>query len=217
MSAQLHAPRWERRKESRPSELLSAALELFVERGYSSTRLEDVAARAGVSKGTLYLYFEGKQELFEAVVRTAIVPLIDDYRRDIDESAASADALLERYFRDWWTHFGATRLAGIARLIIGEATHFPEVASFFHREVIWPSRDLLTAIVRRGIERGEFRSVDPELSANLWLAPLVLKAVWMHSFDAIIADSAPIDPERFLAAHLENVRASLRKPSDHET
>jgi AcrR family transcriptional regulator len=211
MSAQMHAPKWERRKESRPAELLSAALDIFVERGYSATRLDDVAARAGVSKGTLYLYFDGKQELFEAVVRTTIVPLIDAHRRGIDESDAAAGELLERFFRDWWNRFGGTRLAGIAKLIIAEATHFPELATFFHREVIRPSRDLLAAIVRRGVERGEFRAVDPEISANLWLAPLVLKAVWACSFDAIVADAAPIDPERFLAAHVDLVRAGLRK------
>ncbi len=117
-------PRWERRKEDRPAELVAAALELFVERGYAAARLDDVAARAGVSKGTLYLYFGSKEELFKGVVRHTIVPLIDAHQRNVEQSGLSSTALIERFFLDWWEQFGSTRLAGIAKLILAGASDY---------------------------------------------------------------------------------------------
>jgi AcrR family transcriptional regulator len=204
------AARWERRKESRPAELLAAALELFVERGYAAARLDEVAARAGVSKGTLYLYYESKEELFKAVVRETIVPLIDAGRRDVEGSSEPSAVLLERFFRDWWERFGATRLAGIAKLIIAEAGNFPEVARFFNDEVIEPNGAVLAAILERGIARGEFAAVDVPTAAHLWMAPLVLRAIWANSMDAICPAQARIPPEAFLAAHTGFVLASLR-------
>src|SRR5690606_28608174 len=100
-----HSPRWTRRKEARPGELLEAALELFVERGFASTRLDEVAARAGVSKGTLYLYFASKEDLFKAVVRQNIVPLIEAFERDVAASEAASPDLLRGFFEAWWTRF----------------------------------------------------------------------------------------------------------------
>src|SRR5687768_17668301 len=113
-------PRWERRKDSRPSELLEAALEIFVERGFAAARLEDVAAKAGVSKGTLYLYYANKEELFKAVVRRSIAPLIAETRAIIESSDDDSETLLGRFLEIWWTRYGGTRLAGITKLVIGE-------------------------------------------------------------------------------------------------
>ncbi|HVL58280.1 MAG TPA: TetR/AcrR family transcriptional regulator, partial [Burkholderiaceae bacterium] len=166
------APRWERRKESRPAELLDAALELFVERGYAATRLDDVAARAGVSKGTLYLYYANKEELFRAVVTETIVPLIERFRDDVERSDAPASELLQRFFQEWWAQFGSTRLAGIAKLIIAEAGNFPEVARFFYDAVVRPNMALLATIVQRGVDRSEFRDVDVAAAVHVWMAPL---------------------------------------------
>ncbi len=110
--------RWARRKEARPAELTAAALELFVERGYSATRLDDVAARAGVSKGTLYLYFSSKEELFKAVVREGLLPVIERGERLSEEHTGSAGDLIRRLIRNWWESVGRTPLAGIAKLMI---------------------------------------------------------------------------------------------------
>ena len=206
----LPAPRRERRKESRPAELMAAALELFAERGYAATRLDDIASRAGVSKGTLYLYFGNKQELFEALVRENIVALLDRFRAEIAGSDESADALLERFFRSWWRDFGATRLSGLCKLVMAEAGNFPEVARFFHDEVIRPNGELLGSIVARGVARGEFRPVDLEIATHLWIAPLVLKAMWTHSFDLCRIAGASLDPERMIDIHLDLIRAALR-------
>jgi AcrR family transcriptional regulator len=205
-----HVPRWERRKESRPAELLDAALELFVERGYAATRLDDIASRAGVSKGTLYLYFANKEDLFKALVRENIVTLLDRFRAEIADSDAPATMLIERFLKQWWRDFGATKLSGICKLITAEAGNFPEVARFFHDEVILPNNALLGSIIARGIERGEFRPVDVETAAHLWISPLVMKAMWTHSFDLCRIAGTAVDPEHLLDVHLDLIRAALR-------
>jgi AcrR family transcriptional regulator len=202
-------PRWERRKESRPAELLAAALDCFVERGFAATRLDDVAARAGVSKGTLYLYYAGKDELFMAVVRENIIPLIDEFRREVTVSSASSAELLSRFLLGWWQRAGETKLAGIAKLIIAEAGNFPDVARFFHEEVTLQNHQLLAGIIERGIRSGEFRAVDTEAAAQLLLAPLVLRAIWNHSIQPCCADLCHVPNERMLAAHLDMVLRGL--------
>ena len=119
------SPRWARRKEARPQELLAAALEQFVERGYAATRLEDVARRAGVSKGTLYLYFANKEELFKAVVRENIVPVIGEAEQAIDGYAGHSATLFREIMLGWWQRIGDTPLSGIGKLMIAESGNFP--------------------------------------------------------------------------------------------
>ena len=204
------APRWERRKESRPAELIAAALDLFVERGFAATRLDEVAARAGVSKGTLYLYFDSKEDLFKAVIRETIVPLLSDFQRSIEGVDDPAPQVLTQFVRLWWERFGSTRLAGIAKLIISEAGNFPEIALFFQQEVIVRNDALLAGIIQRGIDRGEFRPLDIRAACHLWMAPLVLKAIWSQSFDTLCPAEDRLDPAQFIAAHLEFVLSSAR-------
>ncbi len=151
-------PRWERRKDARPAELLAAALELFVEKGYAGTRLDDVAHRAGVSKGTLYLYFENKEDLFKAVVRESVVERITETADEIERFEGTSDALLEHVVRRWWTEYGDKTAGGISKLMMAESSNFPEIARFFLEEVIEPWHALLATAIRRGIERGEFRA-----------------------------------------------------------
>lgn len=208
-SVRQRQPRWERRKESRHAELIDAALELFVARGYDATRLEDIAARAGVSKGTLYLYFAGKEELFKALVSETIVPLIHSFGEGIARSRAPSDELLHRFFFGWWSKVGATRLSGIAKMIVAEARNFPDMARFFQEEVITPASRVLASILERGIASGEFRPVDVEVAVNLWMSPIALKAIWSHSIGPCCAPELAIEPERFLNAHLEFVLSAL--------
>ena len=204
------APRRERRKESRPAELLAAALDLFVERGYAATRLDDIASRAGVSKGTLYLYFANKEELFKALVRENIVSRLERFRAELHGSSAPASDLVGTFLRSWWREFGGTRLAGLAKLVMSEAGNFPEVARFFHDEVIRPNGELFASIVARGVAGGEFRPVDCEAAAQLWIAPLVMKAMWTHSFELCGSVGPSVDPQRLLDSHLELILAALR-------
>src|SRR5574341_294991 len=142
-------PRWARRKEARPYELTVAALALFVEKGYAATRLEDIAARAGVSKGTVYLYFANKEELFQAVVREGIVPAIAQAERTLAEHPGPASDILRYFLRGWWQMFGETPLGGIPKLLVAEVRNFPEIARFYHEEVIRPGHALIGRLLQR--------------------------------------------------------------------
>jgi AcrR family transcriptional regulator len=200
-------PRWERRKDARPQELLAAALDLFVDRGYAATRLEDVARRAGVSKGTLYLYFENKEELFKAVVRQNIVEVIG--KAEIDVAAAdttSCAELLRVMLRRWWDDVAATRASGLAKLMVAEAGNFPEIARFYNEEVIERGSALITLIVQRGVERGEFVPVDAHIMTRVLTAPVTMLMLWAHSFDPCCG---PVDPEAFMDAYLGLVERGL--------
>ncbi len=200
--------RWTRRKEARPAELISAALDLFVERGFSATRLEDVAARAGVSKGTLYVYFPSKEELFKAVVRGGIVPAIERAEKLLDEHRGSADSLIRDMVKSWWVSVGSTRLGGIPKLMIAESRNFPELTQFYFREVISRVHRLVAAAVQRGIDSGEFRPVDVEYVKRLVIAPLWLLTVWRFSFD--YCESIQLDPSTYLDSHLDLILRGLK-------
>lgn len=201
-------PRWERRKEARPAELISAALELFIEKGYAGTRLEDVAARAGVSKGTLYLYFENKEDLFKAVVRENIVARISRRADEILHHEGSSAELLRHLITSWWNEYGSSTAGGLGKLMMAESGNFPEIARFFLDEVIEPWHAMLAAVIRRGAERGEFRRVKAEMFARVITGPLVMLSLWRHSFG--VCSQKPLDADEYLATHLDIVLSSLR-------
>jgi AcrR family transcriptional regulator len=204
-------PRWERRKEARPAELLSAALDLFVEKGYAGTRLEDVAKRAKVSKGTLYLYFANKEELFKAVVRESVVAVISATAEQAAAFEGSSEGLLRGLVQTWWTEFGNARAGGISKLMVAESGNFPEIARFFLDEVIEPWHALLGHTVARGIARGEFRPVDVPLYVRVLSSPLVMLTLWKHSFGPCSAQ--PIDADAYLGTVLDAHLAALRPPA----
>lgn len=195
-------PRWERRKDARPQELLEAALELFVERGFASTRLEDVARRAGVSKGTLYLYFENKEELFKAVVRAHIVHTIDEAEAEVDVAASEAHSadLLRAMIMKWWNQIGATKLAGITKLMMTESGNFPELVQFYNEEVIARGDALIVRVLERGMARGEFRRIDPHVMKPVLTAPVLMLIMWTHSF--FPCEAQRVDPQAYMDAFL---------------
>lgn len=194
------ATRWRRRKEARPDEILAAALATFAERGFARTRLEDVAARAGISKGTLYLYFKGKEELFEAVVRATLLPNL----ARIEVLAATFEGpsalLIERLLLTM-AGIVSSRLGGIPKLVIAEAGNFPDLARFYLDEVVRRGLRLIGAILRRGIERGEFRAVDVDHTVFCVIAPMLIAALWKSSLEAY--DEKPMDAQALVRAHLD--------------
>lgn len=194
-------PRWERRKQARPQEVIAAAFHLFVERGFAATRLEDVAARAGVSKGTLYLYFENKQELFKAVVRESIVPVIDEADAMVDNFAGPTADLFGELMMGWWQRIGSTSRAGIMKLIMAEAGNFPDIAAFYHEEVISRGHALIERLLARGRARGEFRDVDLPAARSVLMAPMLMLIMWKHSFAPCLTEA--IDPERYLRTFID--------------
>ena len=198
-----------RRKDERPSELVAAALDLFVERGFAATRLDDVAARAGVSKGTLYLYFESKEALFKAVIEEAIVPLLASAEDVIANDQGTSIDLLRRLLLGWWEQIGATRLAGVPKLLIAEARNFPAVAQYYHDTVMVRGRALLRTLLKRGIERGEFRPLDLETAIDVIYAPLMMLVVWRSSLCFCAKET---DPATYLKTHFDLLVQGLCQP-----
>lgn len=194
-------PRWERRKDARPQELLAAAIDLFVERGFASTRLEDVARRAGVSKGTLYLYFENKEELFKAVVRNSIVPVIGDAESSVAEFDGHSAELLRSVIIGWWDRIGAHKVSGIIKLVTAESGNFPELATFYQEEVINRGTRMFSSMLERGIARGEFRPINVAQVTQVLIAPMLMLVTWKHSVGP--CDSGALEPLAFLDAFLD--------------
>jgi AcrR family transcriptional regulator len=205
------APVRKRRKEARPSELTAAALALFVEKGFATTRLEDVAASAGVSKGTLYLYFDSKEALFKAVIQEGIVPVVEENEAIAARHEGSAFALLERLLDNWGKKVGETAYAGIPKLMVAEARNFPEVAQFYYENVIRRGRALIGAALERGMRSGEFRRMDVETTIDVLIAPILMLAIWR--FSMACCQSNPIDPVRYQAIHLDLLRQGLQGTS----
>ena len=193
----------ERRKQARPGELLDAALDLFVEKGFAATRSEEVAIRAGVSKGTLFLYFPSKEELFKAVVRENMVRHQTEGAEEIARFEGPTPQLLEYLMLEWWRRYGATKASGISKLVMSEASNFPDLARFFQDEVVTPGHAMIRSVLQRGIERGEFRPVDMDLTVHSVLAPLLFLVTWKHSMAPCFPTSQHIDPETFIRHHTD--------------
>ncbi len=200
--------RWQRRKEARPEEILDAALQLFTEKGFSSTRMIDVAKAAGISKGTLYLYFENKEAIFRDVVQQRITPQIDHVESIVDGFEGSNAELLRNMINGWWVNIACTSLSAIPKLIVSESGNFPELAEYFTKSVVIRSRDLFSKVISRGMISGEFEIYEAEAVARLVVAPLVQATIWMHSLK-------PYDDEtgtqNYLQLHTEFILNSLVK------
>ena len=200
--------RWRRRKEARPEEILDAALELFTEKGFSATRICDVAKKAGISKGTLYLYFESKEAMFCAVVQEMISPELDRVEDMLEHYSGSSEELLRQLIRSWWQSVGETKLSAIPKLIVSESGNFPELAEFFVNKVVKRARKLFTNVISRGIASGEFNVYEPEAVARLVIAPLVQATIWMHSLKPYDDDAGT---ENFVELHTEFILNGLVK------
>ena len=204
-----------RRKEARPAELLDAALALFVEKGFAATRSEEVAKAAGVSKGTLYLYFPSKEELLKAVIQHFLGTEIET---GIAEAAAADGPMaesMEKLLVNWWTRIYEGPASGVFKLVITEVRNFPEIGEFWVERVVAPGHAIVSGMLRRGIERGEFAVDDVDSAVHTLLMPLILMCVHKHSFAACgIGKEMDIEPAQFMHAHLRLVFAGLR-PAPH--
>ena len=209
----------ERRKEARPGELLDAALALFVEKGFAATRVEEVAARAGVSKGTLFLYFPSKEELFKAVVRETIAGRFTEWNQELDEFQGDSAELLRYCMQSWWERIGMTAASGITKLVMSESGTFPEIAAFYQQEVIGPGHDLLKRVLQRGIDRGEFRTMELEYAVYSLIAPMIFLLMWKHSMAPCCPPSQRIDPIGFIDTQVGLLLSGMlvRPPSSSES
>lgn len=203
MNAVVPAPHRQRRKETRPQELLDAALLLFVEKGFAATRSEEVARAAGVSKGTLYLYYPSKEDLFKAVVRQKLTSLITEGQLIADGWDGSTAVLLHDLVITWWERFGATPAAGIHKVVLAEVRNFPELAEFYVQEVIAPCDRLFSQVVARGVARGEFRDLPVHEVAHALMAPVIFMALHQHSFGACPVHGLDIDRTATLKTQID--------------
>src|SRR5213596_686275 len=194
-------PRWQRRKAARPAEIVTAALDVFVERGFAAARLEEVARRAGVTKGTVYLYFKNKEALFKAVVRETIVPVIAKGEAMAQAFTGSARELVERLVREYWRLVGETELAGIPKLMMAEAATFPQLTRFYYEEVVTRGHRLMAGVIERGIKNGEFRPVNVMVAAKLAMSPLMHAVVARHAFGSCMPEA--FDVKKYLDTHID--------------
>jgi AcrR family transcriptional regulator len=204
-----HAPR-QRRKEARPQELIDAALELFAEKGFSATRSEEVAARAGVAKGTLYLYYPSKEELLKAVISQRLsseIAAVAEYSASYEGSCAS---LLTEVFTQWWSRVFDSPTSAVFKLVITEVRNFPEIADFYRREVVEPATQLVSGILERGVKRGEFRAIDVPSAVLSLVFPMVMLCLHKHSLGACAPAAEMVEPHAFIRQHVQLVLHGLR-------
>lgn len=202
--------RWRRRKQDRPAEILTAALKTFSIKGFAATKLDEVAKEAGVSKGTLYLYFESKEALFKAVVSEFVLPQIAKAEEQAEQYTGPIKDLMAKFLEQWRTNVLETELSGIPKMMIAEASNFPELAEFYLENVIQRIRHFIANLIELGIERGEFRHCESEYAARTFLAPVVFSAIWQRSL-------APFDENydinEFLNIHLDIFLRGISKDS----
>jgi TetR/AcrR family transcriptional regulator len=208
ITAQVRAKR-ERRKEARPGELLSAALELFVEKGFAATRVEEVAKLAGVSKGTLFLYFPSKEDLFKAVVRENISGRFSEWSDELESFQGSSAELLRYCMSSWWERLGSTRVSGIPKLMMSEGKNFPELAAFYEQEVMRPGDELIRRILQRGVSSGEFRPIDMKYGVYLVLAPMLFMTMALHSCGPWSDPESPLVPQEYIAMQVDTLLNGL--------
>jgi AcrR family transcriptional regulator len=194
------APRRTRRKDARPGEIIEAALRLFADRGYAATKLEAVAAAAGIGKGTIYLYFPTKEDLFRAVVRQAVLPNLEAIAAIAADPNNSAAAILRAIAERFLVVFD-TDLTAIPKLVVAESGNFPSLARFYAEEVVYKGMALIRAVLARGIARGEFRPIDLDSALPLFSAPLLLLVLWKHSLGR--HTDIQFDPHAVVATHLD--------------
>ncbi|MDR3498132.1 MAG: TetR/AcrR family transcriptional regulator [Parvibaculum sp.] len=204
-------PKRQRRKEARPAEIIAAALKLFSERGFAATRLEDVAEAAGVSKATIYLYFESKEDLFKAIIREIATPRLDAIEALVEGFDGRAADLVRGLTERARAIAGSPDVRAVIKLVVSEAGNFPDVAAFYRDEMVLRGLRNIARIIERGIASGEFRRCDPVATGQSIILPIIMNALAREVF----GETPELDPERFLPSHLDFVLHGLA--ADKET
>jgi AcrR family transcriptional regulator len=201
------AARWRRRKGARPQEILEAALAVFADKGFATARMDDIAAKAGVSKGTIYLYFESKEAVFRALVRELLVPRLAEAAHLLHDYKGPMTPLLATILRGLGHFIATSDRVVIPKMVIAEAGNFPDLARIYREEMIERGLALFGSIVRTGIAQGEFREIPVEHAARLCVAPLLVAAFWRTTFAPF--DAQPYDYDGLVEAHIETLLKGL--------
>ena len=202
-------PRFQRRKEDRPDEITQAALTAFAENGYAATRVDEVAKKAGVSKGLLYLYFKTKEDLFKAVIRSFLSPRIEALISNIEETDLSAADFVRGPFLTFAKALPRSPAKVLVRLMIAEGPKHPDLTAWYWENVVSKALNALCTLIKRGVDSGEFRKSALDEFPQLLVAPIIFSLIWTIVFQA----HADLDTDRFIEAHVEMVLESIRAES----
>lgn len=200
-------PRWRRRKEQRPSDIIAAALAVFAEKGFAGARIEEIARRAGLSKGAVYLYFPTKEDLFRAVVQTAVLPNIAAIEQAVLAMEMPFAERLRMILPRFAALVSAVPVGAVAKMVIGESRNFPELAKVWHDNVVSKGVGLLTRLIAEAQAKGEVRPGDPRTHAFSIMGPMIIGIVWHETFTPVGGD--PIDLPAVARQHVETVLAGL--------
>ena len=198
-------PRFQRRKEDRPQEITEAAFEVFAEKGYARARVQEVAARAGVSKGLLYLYFETKQALFKAVIRSVVIRRIDALLVAVENTELSSEAFMRGPLIDFMKTVPGSPVAVVIRLLIAEGQRHPDLVDYYWDNVVAKGLAALTSIVERGVKRGEFHDTDVTRLPQLVLAPVMVSVIWR-----ILFARHELDTDRLIETQIDMLLAYIK-------
>jgi AcrR family transcriptional regulator len=200
-------PKFQRRKEDRPGEIVAAAVQVFSEKGFAAAKLDEIARRAGLSKGALYLYYETKEDIFHAVVKTVVAPNIEMVRQRIGGFPGPFPALIRMLLPVVAGALTHAPLAAIAKMVIGESRNFPELARYWHDELVVPVLGLMTETIAAAQARGEVRTGDPRSFALQIIAPFFMGVLWRETFVPVGAE--PFDLQALAVQHLAVLDAGL--------
>jgi AcrR family transcriptional regulator len=201
------APKFRRRKADRPGEIVEAALAVFAEKGFAAARLDEIAARAGVSKGAIYLYFETKEEIFRAVVEQAIAPNIAAVRAMVASHPGPFADLLGAFAAQIAGLIDRLPLGGVIKMVIGEARNFPQIARVWHDQLAAQALGALTDAIRAAQGRGEVRPGDPRAFALQLIAPILMGLIWRETFVPVGAE--PFELPALVRQHFETMLRGL--------
>ena len=198
-------PKYQRRKEDRPQEIADAAFEAFAEKGYAATRIDDVAKRAGVSKGLTYLYYKTKEDLFKAVVKNVVVRRVDALVADVESTELSSEEFIRGPMLSFMKRVPGSPIAIVIRLLISEGGRHPDLVDYYYDNVVARGLSAITRFVDRGVERGEFRPEARELQPQLFLAPMMLSMIWR-----LIFSDKPLDTDRLMENQVDLLLTQIK-------
>ena len=198
-------PKYQRRKEDRPREIADAAFEAFAEKGYSATRVDDVARRAGVSKGLTYLYYKTKEDLFKAVVKNIVVRRVDVLIAELDTSELGAEAFIRGPMLSFMKQIPGSPIAIVLRLLIAESHRHPDLIDYYYENVPAKGIAAISRFIARGVENGEFKPQALELQPHLFFAPTMLSTIWR-----LVFRDKPLDTDQLIETQIDLLLAHLK-------
>lgn len=198
-------PRFQRRKEDRPGEIVDAAFAAFAENGYAATRVEEVAKRAGVSKGLMYLYFKTKEELFKAVVKNIVVRRVDALIAGLEETELSSEEFLRGPLLEFMKQVPGSPITVVIRLLLSEGPRHPDLVDYYFDNVVNRGLEAITGFVERGVERGEFRSTAIDELPQIVLAPMMLSMIWKLLFA-----KRALDTDQLMETQIDMILAYIK-------